>query len=383
MKRVPLAWLQLKREKVRLAAAVLGIGFAVLLVFMQLGFLDALLTSSVRVHNLIDADIVLVSPQSRFFPLLEPFSRRRLYQVRGFDGVEQVSPLVVGVALWRHPETGRTRRIFIGGVDPVRPMLKLPELTPALERLRLPDVALFDRASRPEFGPVAELFERDGVVTTEIDERRISVIGLFAMGTSFGFDGAVMMTGSNFLRFFPGRPPGWIELGLIQLRDGVDPIDVRDRMRDALPPDVDVLTTAEYVARELDYWKTATSIGFIFAFGSVMGLLVGGVIAYQILFTDVSAHLPEYATLKAMGYRNSHLYVIVAEEAAILATLGFVPGFFVSKWLYSVTERATMMPLSMTWETTATVFGLTFLMCAISGALALRKVRTADPAEIF
>ncbi|MGH7804272.1 MAG: ABC transporter permease DevC [Candidatus Binatia bacterium] len=249
--------------------------------------------------------------------------------------------------------------------------------------MRLPDVGIFDRMSRPEYGPIAEMFEKSGPVSTELADRRITVTGLFTMGTSFGIDGCVVMTGSNFLRYFQDRAPGNIDLGLIQLRDGVDPLVVRDRMRAALPRDVEVLTKADYIERELTHWRTSTPIGFIFTFGSMMGLLVGAVVAYQVLFTDVSAHLPEYATLKAMGYRNWHLYVVVAEEAAILATLGFVPGFLVSTWLYRLTEDATRMPLRMNVELAATVFGLMFLMCTLSGALALRKVRTADPAEIF
>ena len=379
---VPLAWLQLKREKVRLGAAIAGIGFAVLLVFMQLGFREAMFKSSVKVHDLLTADIVLVSPQSNYMALMKTFTRRRLYQALGFPGVAAVSPLYIGSAIWKHPKTGQSRQIFVLGVDPARPMLDVPELATDLVRLRTPDTVLIDRASRPEYGPIADMFAADGPLSTEVGDRRITVVGLFTLGTSFGIDGLLLTTSSNLLRI-DGRSPGEIDIGLVSLEPGADAALVRDRLRASLPRDVIVLTKQEYIDREVDYWAHNTPIGFVFAFGSVMGLVVGAVIAYQVLFTDVAAHLPEYATLKAMGYRNGYLFGLVIQEAAILAALGFVPGFLVAYWLYGVTVKATFLPLEMTVPMGLKVFGLIFLVCGIAGALALRKVRSADPAEIF
>ena len=132
-----------------------------------------------------------------------------------------------------------------------------------------------------------------------------------------------------------------------------------------------------------DLWQNSTSIGFIFTLGTVMGFIVGIVIVYQILYTDVADHLSEYATLKAMGYTNFYLLTVVFQEAVILAVVGFFPGMAAAVGLYTMTRNATSLPLFMTVVRAATVLALTMIMCTISGAIAVRKLSAADPADMF
>jgi len=218
---------------------------------------------------------------------------------------------------------------------------------------------------------------------TELGDRRIEVAGLFDLGTSFGIDGSVITSDLNFLRLFPDRSPGAIDLGLVKLEAGVDPDALRDAIAAGIPRDVEVLTRADFIAREKNYWNENTPIGFIFLFGVIMGLVVGGIIVYQILFSDVSEHLREYATLKAMGYTNAYLFFVVLQESVILAFLGYVPGVVVTLGLYAVSAAATSFPLRLTAARAIFVLVLTVAMCCISGAMALRKVRSVDPAEVF
>jgi putative ABC transport system permease protein len=220
-------------------------------------------------------------------------------------------------------------------------------------------------------------------VATEVADRRITVAALFEIGTSFGVDGTVITSDQNFLRLFPHRRPGLIEMGLIQLKPGVDAECVRRELAAYLPGDVEVLTKRGYMDREKDFWARTTPIGYLFTFGSIMGLVVGGVIVYQILFTDIASHLPEYATLKAMGYTNRYLFKLVFQEAILLAVLGYAPGFAGTLWLYRLTAEATHLPLAMSWWTGSVVLGLTVMMCSVAGAISLSKLRAADPAEIF
>jgi putative ABC transport system permease protein len=107
------------------------------------------------------------------------------------------------------------------------------------------------------------------------------------------------------------------------------------------------------------------------------------VIVYQILYTDVSDHLAEYATLKAMGYKSRFLYSVVLQEAFILAVLGFIPGFALCLGLYKLVRDGTALPMFMTWDRIITVFFLTLIMCIVSGVIAMRRVQAADPADIF
>jgi len=380
---MPLGWLQLKHKPLRLIVALSGIAFAVLLILMQLGFRSALFESAVRFHERFDYDIALFSPDSVFIVRPQSFSIRRLYQTLGFEAVEDVTPVYIFPSVWKNPWNNNRRSINTIGFHPDAHLLAIEGFEESKALLRQQDVVLFDSASRPEFGEVAEAVRSDGPLVTEINDREIEVVGLFQMGTSFGIDGTVITSDDNFLRLFPTRPRSEIQLGLIRLKEGQNADNVRDAMAEYLPDDVLVMTKQQFVQREKDYWNAATPIGYIFAFGAIMGFVVGAIIVYQILFADVSEHLNEYATLRAIGYKNRFVSGIVLQQAAILGVLGYLPGLAVVYWLYGKAAAATNLPLYITQERAITVFLMTLSMCAISALMAVRKVRRLDPADVF
>ncbi|MDX2254258.1 MAG: FtsX-like permease family protein [Pseudanabaenaceae cyanobacterium bins.39] len=456
---VPLAWLQLTYEKSRLLVAIAGITFAVVLIFLQLGFRDALFTSAVRMQSNLVGDLVIISPQSTNLVGMRNFSQRRLYQVLGMSGVKSVNPLYIGLGSWKVQEdpAGQTRNILVLGANPDAEVFKMQGAEANIAKTKMQDVVLFDRTSRAEFGPIVsecgklelktkftdDAFRCDNVVTREVSNRRLTIGGLFELGASFAADGALITSDTNFLRIFDNRRAGLINVGLINLEPQVSPYDVmlnfiRDMPddlvvipRDKLSPDgkriqpvyqerIDangkvvreedkskvamnkqdltiadlkssqdvaigdarILTMQGYIDFEKSYWQKSTAIGFIFTIGTVMGFIVGIVIVYQILYTDVSDHLAEYATLKAMGYNNFYLAQVVIQEAIVLAVLGFIPGLVISLGLYNLTKNATLLPLYI-WDKAFPVLILTVVMCTISGSISLRKVQSADPAEIF
>jgi len=378
-----LAWLQLRHQPIRLLVAVAGVTFASTLMLMQLGFMDALFRSAVEIPVRLATDIVLIS--SRYTALVRPtnFPNRRLQQARGFGGVVAVAPVHTGLAQWRNPETADIQSIFVIGVDPARRSFTMPELAASVHTTRYPDLALFDEASRPEFGPVAALVKTNGSVVTEVNRRRIQISGLYTIGTSFGIDGSMITTDLNYRRLFPEHTKGATSIGLVQLEEDVDVEALRTAMEEALPGDVRVLTKQQFLDQEVEYWATKTPIGFVFTFGVIMGVIVGVIIVYQILFNDVADHLAEYATLKAMGRTHRFLAHVVLVEATILALVGFVPSLTISYWLYRLTQSATKLPMEISVSRALMVLGLTMVMCWISGLIAMRKLRKVDPAEVF
>jgi putative ABC transport system permease protein len=381
--RFGVAWLQLSRDKLRLAVGVAGVAFAVVLVFMQLGFRTAVYESATRYHRALDFDLALVSPKTPFVGVPRSFSRRRLFQALAFRGVAAVSPLYVYQANWKNPWTHAVRNIVAVGVDPARRSFLLPDVVRGLSLLKRDDAILFDARSRPEYGPVAERVRGAHSVRVEVNDRRFEVGGLFELGTSFGIDGTLITSDLNYRRMFPERRASHIDFGLIQLEPGADAQALRDTLDAALEDDVLVLTRAQWMEREVRYWASTTPTGFVFGFGAIMGLIVGAVIVYQILFADVSQHLREYATLKAMGYSNRFLSGVVLQEAGWLAGLGYLPGIAITAVLYRITADATRLPLELTLGRTLGVLALTLGMCGCAGLIALRKVRAADPAEVF
>ncbi|QFU77832.1 FtsX-like permease family protein [Halioglobus maricola] len=379
-----IAWVQISHQKLRLVAAVLGVAFAVILVLVQLGFSQALYDSSVRWHTSLGYDLALISPKTTYIVNPPGFPRNRLYQTLGVEGVESVTPVYIGIGKWRNPDDPLlTRNIYVMGFDPTDSGFSLIGDARTQRALRHPDRVLFDRLSRSEFGPVAGPVQAGEPVNTEINGRDVRVVGLFSLGTSFGIDGSIITSDLNFRRIFPDRSASRIELGLINLEEGADPVAVQRQILANIPADVRVLTKDEFVQHEVDYWARSTPIGYVFGLGVVMGLAVGVIVVYQILFSDVQDHLREYATLKAIGYSNMFLSRIVLSEAVLLAFIGFIPGLGISLLVYGQASGATNLPMEMTPERGGQVLLLTIAMCAGSGLLALRKLRAADPAEVF
>lgn len=382
-RRIPLAWLLLTRQPVRLAVALAGIAFAGILMFMQLGFRDGLFDASVTIHRLFDTDLVLISPRSSSSVSMAGFPRRRLVQAMSDPDVEGITPVHWSLLLWRNPDTKSTRSILTLGFEPADPLFTDPSLAPKAKLLQDRGRVLFDELSRPEFGPVARWFRDGRTVESEINGKKVRVAGLVGLGTSFGADGNLLTSQETYLQLLPNTPPGSIEVGLIRLQAGADADVVVKRLQRDLPDDVKVLTKTGFIEFEQNYWKSSTSIGFIFTLGAAMGFVVGCVIVYQILYSDVSDHLPEYATLMAMGYRLPTLLGVVAREGVLLAVFGYLPAYAAGQGLYLLVRNATQLPVSMNLTRALTVFIMILVMCMGSATLAMRRLGDADPAEIF
>jgi putative ABC transport system permease protein len=380
--KTPLAWHQLIKEKIRLSVAIAGIAFADILIFFQLGILDSLLDGSAKSHQILQGDLVLVNSQFQTLFLVKNFPRQRLQQTLAYDKVESVSPVYIKFAQWRNPQTQLSRSILVWGIDPVNSPFSFPEIKDNQSQLQLLGNVLFDQGSRPEYGIIPELLKQQEKVEIQINEKTVNVISLFNLGASFVTDGNVIMSDSTFLNLFPEQQSNDISLGLIKLKIGTDIKALQAQMISNLPEDVKILTPSELAQNEIDYW-TIQGIGFIFELGVMVGFIVGVVIVYQILYSDVSDHLPEYATLKAMGYSDGYLLGVLMQSALLLAILGYIPGFVLSIGLYQVASVATQLPIMMKVSRAVMVLVLTIIMCTISGLIAMNKLRLADPADIF
>ena len=387
---IPLAWLQLVHRRVKFLATLSGIAFVVILLFMQLGFQDALFDSSVRVHQVLKGDLFVTSSQYKALTSQQSFPRNRLYQTLAFDGVESVSPLYFQFGKLKNIVNGQKYPIFVIGIDPSKVNFNLTQINQNIELIKIPDTALFDLSSRPEFGPIATEFSQTKDIKVEIAHfneitkaKRFTIKGLFDIGPSFGVDGNIITNYSTFLQTFPDRSLHNIDLGLITLEPGRNPEQIRDYLAANLPKDVDILTLAEFMQLEKDYWNLRTPIGFIFKIMVFMGFIVGIGITYQILYSNITNHLVAYATLKAIGFTNKYLLIAVFQQAFLLAILGFLPGIIVSFGLYDVATDATHLPVTMDTNKTLSVFLSVIIMCAVSGFLAIQKLRSVDPADIF
>ncbi|MBE9044963.1 FtsX-like permease family protein [Pleurocapsales cyanobacterium LEGE 10410] len=379
----PLGWAQLSHQKIRMIVAVSGIAFADILIFMQLGFYHSIFDGVTRVNENLTGDLYLVSSRAKFIDDGQNFDRRHLYQADAVEGIDSASPFYYSHAGWVNPWNKKVTDVAILAFDPTRPVLNLPDVNQQLSQIKLPDKVLVDRQARPDLGAIAQSFDNGEPVVTEVSGRRIRVGGMFDFGSTLFVEGFLVTSDWNYLRLNGADSIDQVKVGVLNIDSGENLETVKARVRASMPAEVAVMTHQEFVAAEKDFWDKNHPAGAIFNFGVAMGFVVGVVIVYQVLFADVNDHLSEYATLKAMGYRDRNLLTVVFQEATILAVLGFVPGLVASIGMYGLLESLTQMPLAMSSEVAWRVFSLTVTMCLASGAIAIRKLQSADPADVF
>lgn len=381
---VPVAYLQLRKQPRRLIIAVTGIVISSLGILCQMGFEDSLFRSATRLFQELDADLVLISPQYQFMVLPAAFSARRLYQAQSVPGVQSFAAIRFGIAPFKNPITRIDRNVYLVGVDRTARVFANADWACKARALDAPDAVIFDRRSRPEFGPIDTLFRAGpGPVRSEIATHAIRIVNLFDMGASFSADGTAIVNEEGFSRLFPQRAAGLIDMGLIHLRPGADADRVLTQLRATLPADVLVLTHEALNAREQQYWRGTTPAGFIFKTILILSLLVGCVSAYQILYSDIAENLRQYATLKALGYPDRYFVQLTFEKAWLLSSMGYPLGFLLAEAIYVSATRMTLVPLVMTAARTAGVYAIMLAATSAAGLLAIHRLRRADLSELF
>lgn len=378
-RRTPLAWRNIVHNKITMFVSITAIAFAVAIMFMELGFLNGLYDSQTGVLTFLRADLVMVSRALHIFNTHETFARFRLEQSAGVAGVKGVYPVYIedSFSYLRNPATGIRNTIRVIAFDPGDPIFQSLEMNLSVDRLHQPLTILFDEKSRPFFGTLK------GGMTTELADRLVTVAGTFDLGPDYYYDGNVLTSADTLFTLFPNQHRGEVFIGLIQLEKNALPDAVLREMRRRMGDDVEVMTKADIVAREKAKWQKATPAGYVFTMGVAVGFLIGVFICYQILYTDISDHLPQLATLKALGYQNRHLVWLVLTQAALLGLLGFLPAVILTFGLYSILTAITGIITKLTVARVALVFILTLGMCLVAGLLAVRRALAVDPAELF
>jgi putative ABC transport system permease protein len=383
---IPLAWRNLTESRWRLLGSVAGAAFAVVLMLVEDGFRNALLDNMVAIVRRLDGDLFLIHRERYMVSEPVTFPRGRLELARGAPGVAEAHPFYLVTedeSLWRNRMTGLSRPIRLLGFDPDSDLLALEDVRgrrPAWER---PDTALADERSKPDF-----YGRLDPGIESEVNGRRVRVVGRFALGADFRSNGTLVMSERNLLRYCPRRASApWrltpIDLGVLRVKPGSDPVRVKEAVAMRLPVDVIVLTKAELVRKEQDFWEKAAPIGVVFDIGMAMGFVVGLAICYQVLFAEIADRLPQFATLRAMGYTDGALLRLVLRESLYLALLGFAGGLAIGRLLFGWLQGETGLSMVLKPIDVAVVLILTVAQCALAGVLAARRLLTVDPAALF
>ncbi|MGX0904872.1 putative ABC transport system permease protein [Roseovarius sp. MBR-79] len=380
--RLPIGWLQLTHSRPRFAAALAGVAFANVLVFVQLGIMNSMATATMKPYGFFQADIMISASDANSMTEGGNVARQWLFQALADPDIIAGTGLFVGNVNWARPE--KTLGLTTYGIDPAQPGFLSPDMAAKATTLQLQNAGILDRFSRGLPRDEAAAIRPQTPLSFEVTGTTLTLYDTFAGGGGFGGDGFMMVSDQTFLTLFPARTSAAPDHILLKLAPGADANRVAARLRNLISDkSLRIRSYAQAAAEDLSYQQTKRPTGIIFGFGVIIGVLVGIVIVYQVLSTDVADHLSEYATFKAMGYPQRFFIGIVLEEALILALLGFIPGFAVASALLAGMAKATNLPLEMTSAMAVMVFLGTLAACAISGAIATRRLASADPADLF
>ena len=382
---LPLAWLQLKRQPVRYLVAIAGIGFAALLMYMQIGFQSGLLTSATTFYAVLDADLVLISPKTVSSASFSQFPQSQLFRANGYDAVESVVPLYVTNISAQKLGGEKPTSLRIIGYDPELKALNVDAINQQASKLKTTGYVLFDTKGNSRTGPVAKAVEENGYqfMTLYNLSQTFRAVGLFGLGSTFAADSNLLTSSSTAIQLANQINFGEISLGLIKVKDKASIPQLQKSLNKLYDGEIQILTKEELISQEQNYWNTSSYFGIVFGFGTFMGVLVGGVMVYQVLYTDVTDHLKEYATLKAVGFSNQFILAIVIQEAILLGISSFIPSTLVSTGMYAFLTSASGINIQMTHQKISLVGALTVGICAASAAIAVNKLRDADPASVF
>ena len=375
--KVPLAWRILTNDKRRTGLALVGIFMAILLVFVELGFFYAVPRGGLLLYDNMRFDLLLASNEYEYQAQPGAFPLSQLDRVRASPQVAEAMPIYFGFAKWKSGEGGLWPDIFVIGFDPASRIFVPDSIGRQSSVLDQADTVLVDSATRPMFGPL------DTGRVVDIGDRKVRIAGQYVLGTGFMGLGVVLTSTANFARLFPHRGSAVVNLGAILLKAGVDPDRAAGDLRKLIGPDARIFTRSELDGHETAYWTTRTSVGIIFGSGLLISLVVGIMIVYQIVATQVGRQLPQFATLKAIGYPNRSLVATVSAMSLLVVIVGFVPALGAALGLYSVIRQQTLLPVAMTEIRVLSVFGVALIMALISALFSVGVLRRADPADVF
>jgi putative ABC transport system permease protein len=371
------AWRILMHERARNILTIGGIFVSILMIFLQLGFYSSVPKAGMLVYNHLRFDLILTSSSYVFQEQAYEFPRERLYEALALPEIRSAVPFYQSEGSWLNSAEGLRRDIFVMACNLADRCFRDEDIEEQQALLQRPDTVLIDAATLAMFGPQTTGHH------AEINRREVEIVGRYRLGTGFTGLGAAVMSDLNFARSFPDRSLAEVNFGLLRLRPGADPAPVAAALRRLMPPDVQVFTRDELARYEEAFWRTRTSTGLIFGFGVAVSVVVGFVILYQALTTQVVRQLPQYATLRAIGYTDRQLHHIVLSIAVFTSGVAFLPAWIAAIATYAKVRDLARLPIEMTAARVVVVFVVVIAMSTATALVAAQKLRRADPADLF
>jgi putative ABC transport system permease protein len=371
-----LAWTNLAARKIRTLVAGMGVTFAIFLLFLQFGFLDATRRAATQVYDFFDFDLALVSADYQYFNAAPSFDRIRQIQMQAVPAVVDTFNLNIRTTRWVDPETLLRSSLMLIGVDDKPAFIRDPAIRDGLALLGDDDTVIADAYAHADYGDTSV------GAKARINDREVRVAARFAFGPFFYAEGSAIARNDSFSRL-ARRDRRQTSVGLVRIGDDQDADAVKAAIAELLPDDVVILTRQELIRQEQDYFIAVKPVGIMFDVGAITAFVLGAVTLFQVLSTEITNRLKEYATIKAIGFGARFVYGLGIAQTAMLVLLGFVPAAVISLIVFDRVRAASHLPVQMGGPLIEQVLALSLAMGAASGLITLYRVKRADPAELF
>jgi len=371
---VALGWRLVVRDAWRSVFAMAGIAVAVLIALVEMGFMNSILDSQLRIVEAARGELVVLDQRRTHLDKWDELLPIRLHQIATVPGVAAVMPIYqLGMNMRNAPEAPE-RRVIVLAFSPDDPPLELGWSKSTLKSLRQPDVVLFDRKSRPIYGDLSvgqDLW---------VDGKRVRLGGFITLGPTIVVDGVMVTSESTLKSLNPDTRP---KMAVVRVALGADLDAVKQGIRARVGDEVDVFRIGELADREITYLRQVAPIGLLFGAGMAAGLFVGLVICYQVLYVAIRRRIEAFATLKAMGFGNAFVIATVVQQAVLYALGGFLIGLGAAYFVYQELSLRTGLPMLLTVPRIGATAVACMLASMLAGLVASRQVIQSEPADLY
>lgn len=369
-----LAKRNLLHEPGRLVVTLVGIAFSVVLIAVQVGLFLGFERMVSVVLDHVSADIIIMPKATENFDDVSVLSGEERYRALGIKGVERVERLVVTGAEWKKPDGG-TRSVMLLGSDPRTGSL-VPWNIAADEakRLTTPGSVIVDTTYAEDLG-----VSRQGDVA-QIEGQSARVVG-FTSGIRSFTTVPYVFTALHQAQSYQGSTGDRVAYLLVTVSPGANVAAVLADLNARLPT-AKVMTLNDFRTENFHYWLFTTGAGGALFVGLLIGILVGCAVVGQTLFATTKEHLPEFATLRALGAPARLIQQVILWQAAMSGFAGYLAGAALLALVVFATQATAMSVVVTPWMAVG-LFFVTLVMCAVAALAAILKVNKIDPATVF
>lgn len=362
-------------DKIRSFITLIGVIFAVSLIFAQLGIYFGLMETSSVIIDHTPGDIWITSKNSKNFDFSQPFPEYIYYHVISNEGVQWAEKLIIGWGIIKQKEGG-TEQVEIVGYNPDTGIGGPWEMKIGDARaVKNGNFAIVDKSAMRRLRKI-EVGEYRDVLW-----RRLQIVGISEGVKSFTTAPIIFTSyhiAQNLVNWIGPDNTSFI---IAKALPGYSINQVIQNLKNRLNG-VDVYSKDAFSRKTRLYWTIETGVGYAFLITIIISFLVGILIVGQTIYNSTVEHIKEFGTLKALGAENLDVYKIIFAQAFIIALLGYLISMIITLFSVKLYEAIDMV-MVVNWWTNLLVFFLTFLMCFSSAYISIRKIRRIDPAILF